>query len=163
MTYQIIPIEEEHIKGFNNALGVVAREKKYITFTDTPPLISTRKFVLDNIRNGYPQFVLVVDGKVGGCCDIIPHTKPVEKHVGTMGVWLLPEYRGKGIGGRIIKKAIKAAKEYGIKRIELGVRADNRSAVGLYLKLGVEIEGLQKKAMLMDGKYIDIYAMAMLL
>ena len=161
MAYQIVPIEEQHIKGFNAALGVIAREKKYISFTKTPSLISTRKFVIDNIQKGNPQFVLVVDGKVGGWCDIIPKEKDVDRHVGRMGVGLLPEYRGKGIGGKLIKKTLKKAKEKGLKRIELGVRADNRNALGLYLKLGFEIEGLQKKAHYIDGKYIDVYMMAL--
>jgi len=161
MTYQIIPIEQRHIKGFNEAVGVVARERKYITFTDTPPFASTKKFVLENIANDYPQFVLEVDGKVGGWCDIIPCHKEVDKHVGIMGVGLLPEYRGKGIGGKLIKKTIKKAKEKGIKRIELGVHADNRNALGLYLKLGFEVEGLRKKAHFIDGKYIDVYMMAL--
>ena len=160
MAYKIVPISKKHIEGFNKALGVVAREKKYITFEKRPPLAATRKFVLNNIKNDNPQFVVLDNGKVVGWCDIIPGTRKCYKHVGEMGICLLPEYRDKGIGAKLIKKTIKKAKEKGIKRIELEVISDNRNALSLYLKLGFQIEGLKKKALLLDGKYKDDYIMS---
>lgn len=161
MTYQIIPIAEDHLKGFHRALDIVAREHKYIRFTEAPSLMSTRKFIVTNIANDYPQFVVVVNDEVVGWCDIIPKDFSTEKHVGVMGVGLIPEFRGKGLGAKLIKKTMKKAKDIGIKRVELTVNEDNKNAIGLYQKLGFEIEGIKKKARFIDKKYRDVYMMAL--
>jgi hypothetical protein len=49
-TYEIIPIAEEHIPGFREALDVVAREKKFLAFLEAPPVEDTRRFILKNIE-----------------------------------------------------------------------------------------------------------------
>lgn len=162
MSYQIIPIAEGHLKGFHRALNIVAKERKYLRFTEAPSLMSTRKFIVNNITNDYPQFVVIVNDEVVGWCDIIPEEYQTECHVGVMGCGLLPEFRGRGLGAKLIAKTMKKAEDIGLKRVELTVNADNKNAVGLYQKLGFEIEGIKKKASLIDGKYVDIYMMAFL-
>jgi len=51
MTYQIVPIAEEHISGFRAAVDVVARESKYLAFLEAPPSEETRRFVRRNIEH----------------------------------------------------------------------------------------------------------------
>ena len=65
MEIYIVPIEEGHIEGFHRALDFVARERRYLSFLEAPPLESTRAFVLDNIKRGRPEFVAVVGGRSG--------------------------------------------------------------------------------------------------
>ncbi len=160
MGFKIIPTAKVHIEDFNKALGVVAREKRYITIEKKPPLAKTRGFLKEVIKKGYPQLVAMDGDKLAGWCDIIPGSKPTTKHVGNMGVILLPEYRGQGLGEKLIKATIKVAKKKGVKRVELGVVSDNRNAISLYLKLGFEVEGLKKKDLLLDGEYKDCIMMA---
>jgi hypothetical protein len=62
----IEPIAVRHIESYHQALDVVARERRYLTFLVAPPLEDTRKFVLDMIENRHPQFVAVKDGEVVG-------------------------------------------------------------------------------------------------
>jgi hypothetical protein len=59
MTYQIVPITKEHISGFHAAIDVVARERRYLAHLEAPPFEETRRFILDNIELGYPQFAVV--------------------------------------------------------------------------------------------------------
>lgn len=47
-----------------------------------------------------------------------------------------------------------------IRKITLGVVADNSSAVNLYKKLGFELEGVYKKQGLYEGKFCDVVRMA---
>ncbi|WP_407927862.1 GNAT family N-acetyltransferase [Gracilibacillus suaedae] len=49
------------------------------------------------------------------------------------------------------------------RRMELTVAASNRSAVALYKKIGFEIEGTKRKALLVENEYLDEYYMAKLL
>ena len=58
---------------------------------------------------------------------------------------LLPQFRGQGIGERLIRRTLAAARAFGLHRVELTVREDNTGAIELYKKIGFEIEGLQAR------------------
>ena len=51
--------------------------------------------------------------------------------------------------------------ELGIRKITLGVVADNEAAVHLYKTMGFSQEGVYKKHSLYEGKYCDIIRMAL--
>ena len=93
---EIVPITQDHIESFHRALDFVARERRYLSFLEAPPLESVRAFVLDNIKQGYPQLVAVSAGQVVGWCDVVPKPRPIYAHVGVLGMGLLPEFRGQG-------------------------------------------------------------------
>jgi ribosomal protein S18 acetylase RimI-like enzyme len=163
MTYQIVPITEEHISGFRAAVDAVARERRYLAFLEAPPLENVTRFVLNNIEHGYPQFVVVSADIVVGWCDVRPNrTRVIYSHCGTLGVGLLPDFRGKGIGRKLMGQTIHAAFAFGLTRIELTVREENVNAIALYKSLGFEIEGLHRNAVCIEGQYENLYSMALL-
>lgn len=158
-----IPIEsirEEHVESFHRALDTVSRERKYLSFLEAPPLEDVRPFVLDNIENGHPQVVAVVGGEVVGWCDIRRHPRPIHAHCGTLGMGIIPGYRDKGLGTRLIRAAVGQARERGFHRVELHVHADNLRAIALYEKVGFVREGVARDAVKIDGRYIDSISMA---
>jgi ribosomal protein S18 acetylase RimI-like enzyme len=158
---EIVPIAEGHIDGFHRALDIVARERRYLAFLEAPPIESTRAFVLDNMKRGQLQFVAVsADGGVVGWCDVTPMSRPSQAHRGVFGVGLLPQFRGQGIGTKLTKKALAAARAFGLHRVELTVREHNTGAIELYKKQGFEIEGVQRDAVLVDGVHEDVVCMA---
>jgi ribosomal protein S18 acetylase RimI-like enzyme len=163
MAVEIVPIKQEHIEGFHRALDFVARERRYLAFLKAPPPESIRAFVLNNIAQGYPQLVVLSAGEVVGWCDVLPKSGPVHAHVGVLGVALLPEFRGQGLGGRLLRQTLDAARTFGLHRIELTVRQDNRSAIALYRKIGFEIEGLMRDAIKVDDVCENVVLMALLL
>jgi len=61
MSVTIASIREAHIEGYHAALDVVARERRYLTFLEAPPIATSRRFVVRNIAEGYPQLV-ALDG-----------------------------------------------------------------------------------------------------
>ena len=163
MTYQIVPIANEHISGFHAAIDVVARERKYLAHLEAPPFEETRRFVLRNIEHGHPQFVALSAGTVVGWCDVLPNrSRIIYSHCGTLGVGLLPEFRGKGIGRQLMRRTIDAAFAFGLTRIELTVRQGNTKAIALYKSLGFEIEGLHRNAVCIEGHYENLHSMALL-
>lgn len=78
------------------------------------------------------------------------------KHVTSLGIAVKKEYRDRGIGTKLLKKAIDWAKgNEHVKRIELNVFETNKRAIHLYKKYGFVIEGKKKGAIFMDGGYIN--------
>ncbi len=138
----IEPIREDHVEGFREALDTVAREKKYLIFTEAPPVERMLSFVRDNIAAGHPHMVAVDGGSVVGWCDIRAKERAVQSHVGVLGMGLIPGYRDRGIGRRLITAALDAAREKGLHRVELNAHGDNLRAIALYEKVGFVHEAL---------------------
>ncbi|WP_282611126.1 GNAT family N-acetyltransferase [Pelagibius sp. Alg239-R121] len=159
----IKPIRTENIESFHQALDKVARERKYLAFLQSPPLEEVREFVLSNIEQGNPHLIASIEGEVVGWCDIRRHHLQSHAHRGTLGIGIVPEFRGNGLGTRLIELAIECATETGFSRIEFDVRADNFRAIALYEKTGFVKEGVLRNAVLVDGEFFDVVVMALVL
>jgi RimJ/RimL family protein N-acetyltransferase len=157
---QVLPIAPEHVPGFWRALDVVARERKYLVLTEAPPIESTREFVMNNIAARNPQMVALAGGEVVGWCDVRREHWPAHAHCGTLGMGILPAFRGKGLGRRLMEAALAAAHEEGFVRIELTAHADNLRAIALYEKLGFQREGVTRDSVCFDGRFVDSVVMA---
>jgi ribosomal protein S18 acetylase RimI-like enzyme len=162
MNFQVVLITEEHIPGFRSAVDRVAREHRYLAFLEAPPPEAVCEFVLGNIREGHPQFVALVDNSVVGWCDILPKPRPVLRHTGVLGIGVVEDYRGHGIGPALLATTLKAARQRGITRVELHVRENNTRAIALYEKFGFVREGLLCRDVFVDGAYENSVLMALL-
>jgi len=162
MSVEIAKAREAHIVGWNAALDAVSRERRYLTFLEGPPIESSRQFIGNGIAKGHPQFVALEADRVVGWCDVTPRDRPATQHCGVLGIGLLAEWRGRGVGRRLIERALEASRAFPLTRIELAVRADNHHAVALYRKIGFEVEGRRQRAILVDGVYFDDIVMALL-
>ena len=160
---KVTAIAEDNISSFHSCLDSVARERKYLGMVQASPIESTREFVGSNIRNNYPQFVAVDDDRVVGWCDILPQKREGYTHCGILGIGVLNDYRGLGLGSRLMEATLNAARDFGIERVELEVHASNTPAVEWYERLGFIHEGVKKKARKIDGKYDDDLVMALFL
>ncbi len=60
-----------------------------------------------------------------------------------LGMWVLPEWRGRG-GGRLLAEAALESRPADVHKIELDVFTDNEAAIALYRSLGFEQEGLRR-------------------
>jgi ribosomal protein S18 acetylase RimI-like enzyme len=161
MSVRIVPIEEKHAESFHACVDVVAKEKRFLALQEAPPLESTREFVKGILASGQVQYVALDGDRVVGWCDILVPKLAAFSHVGTVGMGLLPEYRGNGIGRRILETAIKAAFSTGIERIELLVYETNPQAIRLYRSLGFVEEGRMARKAKIGGAYLGMICMAL--
>lgn len=78
-------------------------------------------------------------------------------HVGTLwSMYVLPEFRGQGIGARLLDSAIAQAQNLaGLRQLTLSVTAGNVAASTLYRSRGFEAFGLAREATYIDGNYFD--------
>jgi ribosomal protein S18 acetylase RimI-like enzyme len=163
VTHSVVSTEAHHFESLHQALDVVARERKYLALMQAPPWEQSLAFYRNVLAAGFPHFVAVDgSGKVVGWCDVSPVFGHSRAHIGLLGIALLPEARGLGLGAQLLQAAIGKSWARGLTRIELSVRADNLNAKALYERFGFEHEGLLRRASLVDGTYHDAHAMALL-
>jgi len=125
-----------------------------------------RKLLADS--HGSERSIFLV-AKAGGrlvgelTCRVRARSK-AQMHVAVLGMTVGKGWRNKGIGSRLMQRAVLWARQTKkIKRIELQVFASNLPAIHLYQKFGFVVEGLRKKAVFRHGKFYDDLMMALLL
>ena len=109
MTIDIVPIERRHIAGFRDVLDSVARERRFLAYTEAPPMTQVRRFVLNNLESGTAQFVAVDDGRVVGWCDVVPKPREPMRHSGVVGMGVAASHRGQGLGRRLLATTMDTA------------------------------------------------------
>ena len=77
------------------------------------------------------------------------------RHRATLGISVLKEYWGRGIGSMLMDAAIHTAESAGYAQIELQTAADNDRAIGLYQKFGFEQYGRCPRALKRESGYAD--------
>jgi RimJ/RimL family protein N-acetyltransferase len=84
-----------------------------------------------------------------------PHLK--RAHIGSVwGMYVRPEFRGKGVGAALLDEALVHARRLpGMRQITLTVTAGNLPAIGLYKSRGFDRFGVQRDALLVDGRLFD--------
>jgi RimJ/RimL family protein N-acetyltransferase len=144
------------------ALDVVARERKYLIFQQAPPFDESVEFYNGMMGERGVMLIALDDERVVGWCDVRRNDHEISKHCGTLGMGLLLDYRGQGLGTKLITQTLDAirASDLGISRVELTVWGSNTRAAGLYEKAGFVYEGRKVGARKVDGVTDDVLLMA---
>ena len=153
------PIGIADIDGFRACVGAIMREREYLAYVEPFPLVQTAAFVAANIETGNPQFVADDGGRIVGWCDIRRETVPLYAHEGILGMGVLAEYRGRGLGERLLRAALDAARTASFERVSLSVYGRNTRAAALYRKVGFVMEGTRVRGKKLDGVYDDVHMM----
>ena len=140
----------------------VARERKYLGFIQAAPIEETRKSLVEDMERGVIRLIALDESKVVGWCHIRPDRWEGFTHAGWLGMGVLKEYRGQGIGSALLYQSLGEARNRGLERVELSVFASNITAIRLYEKFKFEVEGRKKKARKLDGSYDDLIIMALI-
>jgi putative acetyltransferase len=96
----------------------------------------------DSIEAGAPSghWVLEEDGRVVGSADVEQRVPGVF----TLGMAILPEFRGRGRGRMLLDRALAHARDCGGHKLALEVWPENGRAIALYARAGFEVEGLRR-------------------
>jgi RimJ/RimL family protein N-acetyltransferase len=159
---RIIETADEHFESLQRCVATVASERRYIAMLEGPSVEKLKAFVA-GIRESDGVHLVAVDdaGEVVGWCDIMRFQLEGFRHVGRLGMGLLPRARGTGLGRRLVESVVKSAREHGMERIQLDVFATNTRAIRLYQNLGFVAEGRQRRARKLDGEYDDLILMGL--
>lgn len=157
---KVIYARQEYFSSFRDTLSAVARERVYLEIVSAPSLPTIKQFQSALIAGNAPVFYALDGERVVGWIDITPYDDARKRHRGQLGMGLLAEHRGRGIGSKLLKAALQHAKKCGLEKVELEVYTTNSSAIRLYRKFGFKREGLIKRYRKLDGRYFDCLALA---
>ncbi|MEW9077107.1 GNAT family N-acetyltransferase [Terrisporobacter glycolicus] len=131
---KFIKPQEQYIPSYWETFDTVAKERKYLAMNEAFSFESTVEFIKGAIVKDFPHLFIIdlENDKCVGWCDVSPKTETI----GYLGMSILPEYRGKGIGSNVLKQVIDLSKSYGYKKIELDVLKSNSRAIHVYKSLG---------------------------
>jgi ribosomal protein S18 acetylase RimI-like enzyme len=76
------------------------------------------------------------------------------------GVYVRPAYRGRGLGGDLVRRCLDWARENGSKMVYIAAASNNTAAIGCYERCGFSVYGLQPMAICVDGVCYDELLMA---
>jgi putative acetyltransferase len=127
-----------------------------------PTVQSEREWIAAQIEAaGNLHLAAWADGRIVGMCGAHAPTGVRTRHAATVGISLLPDWRSRGLGERMMKTLIKWAKaQERITVLRLEVFTDNPAALALYRKLAFEASGVKRWAVRReDGVYADAIQM----
>ncbi|WP_163930486.1 GNAT family N-acetyltransferase [Paraferrimonas sp. SM1919] len=111
--------------------------------------------------NNFYSLVAELNGEIVGQIGIDHFANPRRRHVANIGMAVLANHQGKGVGSALLKGAIELCNNWlAVSRIELEVYTDNTAAINLYKKFGFNTEGTAKNYAFRHGEYVDVLLMA---
>jgi len=97
-----------------------------------------------------------VDERTIGMAHLVRGKFEKNEHVGFLGISIVNEFRGTGIGTAMMNYIIEwARRQKGLEKISLTVFSTNEAAINLYRTFGFQIEGMSKRQHKIEGKHID--------
>lgn len=153
-------LAREDAAAFNAMVNSVCRERRFLIRLEGFSLAETAGFIERLLDGAWPHVVLETSGRLAGWCVVMPRAPEGFRHTGLLGMGLLPPWRGRGLGRRLLDEGLARAWASGLERVELEVYAGNAPAVQLYERAGFVREGRKRRARKLDGVYEDILLMA---
>lgn len=164
MEYEIRALGPEDGDAMCALVNRVKDEGKYLFYTLRFPAEGTRKYIESHNLAGNPVLgAFAPDGALVGWIDFGVGGFEEVRHVGTIGMGVSAEHRGRGLGERLMRACVESARRQGLEKLELEVFASNAAARGLYRKMGFAEEGCLRRKRKFEGAYDDLVCMALFL
>ena len=128
-------------------MNAVAAEKTLVLNERAPFTVAEEREILGAATAGNQTcFIGAVPGRSVGVLDVGRRRWQKNALVGGLGISLLREYRGIGLGSALMRRGIEWARAVGIRKLTLGVFATNDRAFALLTKWGFAEEARLKGA-----------------
>jgi RimJ/RimL family protein N-acetyltransferase len=155
------PDDAEHL---SNIWKVICAEKIY-SAVDKPFTPQEEREYLLSLSEREIVFIAEVEGKVIGfqTLDLWSKVLTSTSHVGTIGTFILPEYRGKKIAYTLTNQTFEFARANHYEKVVIYIRKGNERAIKFYQDLGFIIKGDLERQVKIDNTYEDELFMEKLL
>ncbi len=164
-------LREAKVEDAKQIISVLKKVDKETIFLLREPdefclTVEEEEKVIENKLKSKTEILIVAEynGIIIGTCGVNGSNKKRLRHSANVGIGILKDFWGMGIGKKLMNYCIEWCKVNKIERLVLGVDTLNYRAICLYLSLGFNIEGMHRKEKLLsDGTYRDGYTMSLLL
>ena len=112
----------------------------------------------------HPVLVGEVGGRVVGWGSLNAfNPRPAYDHVADVSVYVGRDWRGRGVGHRLLEALIARGRELGYHKLVLAAFPFNVAGVTLYRRLGFSEVGVYREQGRLDGQWVDVVVMERLL
>lgn len=150
-----------------NTVRSTSLERSYVLMEKYGKNAETEKaYIKDMDRRHNLLLVAVVNGAVVGSLAALQSDgghRPHTAHILNVGLHLMKDFRGLGIGTRMLQYTIAWAKEQGFKKLEASIFTTNKRSLNLFSKSGFVEDGTRRKQIRVGKNYIDEVYMGMFL
>ena len=87
------------------------------------------------------HLIALEGGRLVGHVNVQRERHPVTHHVASLSIAVAADARGRGIGRRLMERAIAWSKSVGVEKLVLSVYPNNEAAISLYRSFGFIDEG----------------------
>lgn len=112
----------------------------------------------------HPVIVGERGGRVAGWASLNQfNARAAYAHVADLSVYVAREWRGKGVGRRLLGGVIEMGREIGYHKIVLAAFPFNDAGMMLYRRMGFSTVGVYREQGQLDGRWVDVIVMERLL
>ncbi|MFX1315945.1 MAG: GNAT family N-acetyltransferase [Promethearchaeota archaeon] len=135
---------------------VICSERIYTSVNKAFTAQQERKYI-SSLSEREAIFIADADNEVIGFQTLDLWSKVLESfnHVGTIGTFILPEWRGRGISYILANYTFDFARANDYKKVVIYVRKGNERAIKFYQNLGFHIKGELERQVKIDNIYED--------
>ncbi|WP_058828318.1 GNAT family N-acetyltransferase [Haloferax sp. Q22] len=149
------------LESLVDAIHEVADEGRYIEAETVADLLDHEEVVLrHNEVSSRMVFVATVGDELAGWVHLdLPEAEKLS-HTAVLTVGTRPEFRGHGVGSKLLDRGVEWARERGFEKLYNSVPATNEEAIAFLEGHGWETEAVRDGHYKIDGDYVDEVMMA---
>ncbi len=152
---------QEDLTGLVGAIREVAEEGAYIEAETVADVVDHEEVLIrHNQLESRVFFVATVEDDVVGWVHLnVPEVGKL-RHTARLTLGVLPEYRGRGIGGRLMDRGVDWAADEGYEKIYNSIPSTNQAAIQFLAGHGWETEAIREDHYKLGDDYVDEVMMA---
>ena len=103
------------------------------------------------------------DPQLVGIVSVTREDRRKRRHKASLhGMYVVPAYRGRGLGKELLRQVLDLARAMrGLEEIQLVVASQSTQVVALYARCGFELVWTERRALRIEGRYVDAHHMVM--
>jgi RimJ/RimL family protein N-acetyltransferase len=154
---QVRRASAEDAAGITRILEAVAAERIHSAIDRAWPAEQQRHYLASLSPREAFHVAVAPAGEIVGyqSLDLYSPILPTMAHVGALGTFLLPGWRGRGVGRALFSATRQFAEGAGYRKLVIQVRASNEAAQRFYGGLGFRECGRLRAQVLVDGQMDD--------
>jgi L-amino acid N-acyltransferase YncA len=156
MDVTIRPATGNDAREIAEIINSVIAEGKFTLF-DKPFTVEEERAFISSLRDRSVLYVAEIDSKIVGVqsVDLFSDLADSVRHVATIGTWLRPGFRGRGIGRILAEESFRFARQNGYRKVVIQVLAANERALRFYSSLGFRVIGIAKDHVRLSDVFHD--------